>query len=135
MELSYLLYAGSLAGLISILGHAVAMSLLDLVGRGNATIRALQVQVAEAFLHMGYGIVLGFVFWLSWGLTAIVQVDWWVRGMTFGGLATLACAPVMLNVLLSTRTPTHVLAIIAARWLTSSFAVGLSCAWMWDRGP
>jgi hypothetical protein len=135
MELSYLLFTGSLSGLISILGHSVLISLFELTGRNKAAAHEMQVQVAEAFLHMAYGILLGFVFWLSWGLTAIVQVEWWVRGMTFGGLATLALAPAFLNVLLSTRTPSRVLALIAARWLTTSFVVGMSCAWMWERGP
>ncbi len=134
MELSYYLFAGSLSGLISILSHSVVISLVELASRRKAGTHELQVSIAEAFLHMAFGVVLGLTFWLSWGLTAIVQVDWWIRGFSFGGLAALALIPALLNVGIATRTSRLEWSIVALRWLTTCLVVGLICAWTWQRG-
>jgi hypothetical protein len=134
MELSYYLFAGSLSGLISILGHSVIISVIELASGRKSGTHELQVSVLEAFLHMAFGIVLGLVFWLSWGLTAIVQVPWWIRGGAFGGLAALALVPALVNVGLSTRSSMRDLGVIALRWLTTCLVVGLICAWTWQRG-
>jgi len=133
MELSYLLFTGSLSGLISILGHSVVWSVVELKGGRREQAHELQVQVAEAFLHMLFGVTLGFLFWLSWGLAAIVQVPWWVRGLAFGGLAAVALVPALLNTLLSGRMHGKLLAIFGSRWLTTCLVAGLSCAWSWER--
>src|SRR5688500_17937092 len=92
-----------------------------------------QFQVSEAFFHMLFGVTLGLLFWLSWGLAAVVQVSWWLRGLAFGGLAAFALVPVLLNMVLS-RTNATRLAIFASRWLTTCLIAGLSCAWSWERG-
>lgn len=131
MELSYLLFTGSLSALVSILGHSVLWSVVELTGRQRANER--QVQIAEAFLHMLFGVTLGFLFWLSWGLAAIVQVPWWVRGLAFGGLAAVALVPALLNTLLNGAMQRGLLAIFGARWLTTCVVVGLGCAWSWER--
>lgn len=132
MELSFLLFTGSLSGLVSILGHSVVVSFFELASGRKSGTHELQVQIPEAFLHMAFGVTLGLLFWLSWGLTAIVQVAWWVRGIAFGGLAAIALAPALLNVLLSARLRGRVLAVFASRWLTTCMVVGLSCAWSWQ---
>lgn len=132
MELSYLLFTGSLSGLISILGHSVLWSVVELAGGRRSGANELQVQVTEAFLHMLFGVTLGFLFWLSWGLAAIVQVPWWVRGFVFGGLAALALVPALLDPLLSGRMHGKLLAIVGSRWLTTCLIAGLSCAWSWE---
>jgi len=133
MELSYLLFTGSLSGLVSILGHSVVWSVIELATGRRATSNEMQVQVAEAFLHMAFGVTLGFLFWLSWGLAAIVQVEWWVRGLVFGGLAAMALVPALLNTLLSGRMQGRLLAIFGSRWLTTCLIAGLGCAWSWER--
>jgi|JRYE01.1.fsa_nt_gb hypothetical protein len=131
MELSYLLFTGSLSGLVSILGHSVIASIVEFASRRKSGMSELQVQVSELFLHMAFGVTLGLLFWLSWGLAAIVQVTWWLRGLAFGGLAALALAPALLNMLLSRGAQWQLLAVIASRWLTTCLVVGLSCAWTW----
>jgi hypothetical protein len=133
MELSYLLFTGSLSGLVSILGHSVLWSLVELARPRRAGAYDLQVQIAEAFLHMVLGVTLGFVFWLSWGLAAIVDVAWWVRGLTFGALAATVLLPALLNMLLTRQISNAVLAAFAARWLTTCIVAGLSCAWSWGQ--
>jgi len=133
MELSYLLFTGSLSGLVSILGHSVLWSVVEMAGQRRSNVRELQVQISEAFLHMVFGVTLGFLFWLSWGLAAIVQVPWWIRGLAFGGLAALALVPALLNTVLSGRMPGALIAIFGSRWLTTCLIAGLSCAWSWER--
>lgn len=133
MELSYLLFTGSLSGLVSILGHSVVWSLIELVRPRRAGAYDPQVQIVEAFLHMVFGVSIGFLFWLSWGLAAVVDVDWWVRGLAFGALATVLLLPVLFNLLLTRRVDSSLLAIFASRWLTTCVVTGLSCAWSWER--
>lgn len=133
MELSYLLFTGSLSGLVSILGHSVVWSIVELARRRPAGTHQHQVLISEAFLHMLFGVTLGLLFWLSWGLAAVVQVSWWLRGLVFSGLTLLALVPVLLNMVL-TRTNGTQLAIFSSRWLTTCLLVGLSCAWTWEKG-
>ena len=137
MELSYLLFTGSLGGLVSILGHSVVWSLVD-AARPKPPNRASgafqpQILISEAFLHMLTGIGLGFLFWLSWGLAAIVDVAWWVRGLAFGGLAAVLTVPPLLNARFAHKLETLLLVLFASRWLTTCFVVGLACAWNWER--
>jgi len=133
MELSYLLFTGSLSGLISILGHSVLWSLFETSRPKTATALDGQVQIAEAFLHMGAGIALGLLFWLSWGLAAVVSVPWWVRGLAFGGLASAIALSSLLQLRLSGRLETQRAVLAAARWLTTCVVAGLTCAWSWER--
>jgi hypothetical protein len=133
MELSYLLFTGSLSGLVSILGHSVMWSIIELVRPQRAGTYDLQVQIAEAFLHMVLGVTLGFLFWLSWGLAAIVDVTWWIRGLTFGALAAMVLLPSTANMLLARQMSNEVIAVFASRWLTTCVVAGLSCAWSWGR--
>lgn len=137
MELSYLMLTGSLAGLISILAHSVASSgvqLLRAPAKAGATSRA-DVTVGEALLHMLCGVALGALFWLSWGLAAIVDVPWWLRGLVFASLCWLAlAAPLMLDLALAQRLSKRDAALIAARWATTCIIAGLACAWGWENG-
>lgn len=133
MELPYLLFTGSLSGLISILAHSVVWSLIESVRPKRAGAFDPQVQISEALLHMLGGIALGLLFWLSWGLAAIVDVAWWLRGLAFGGLAALLPLPPLLNARFAGRLDTPLLALFASRWLTTCFVTGLTCAWSWER--
>jgi hypothetical protein len=133
MELSYLVFTGSVSGLVSILGHSVLWSLIELVRPRRAGAADPQVQIAEAFLHMVLGVALGLLFWLSWGLAAIVEVAWWIRGLAFSALAMLLMLPMLLNLLLTRRIEHGLLAVFASRWITTCLVAGLSCAWSWER--
>jgi hypothetical protein len=135
MELSYLLLIGSLSGLVSVLVHAVLGSALDTMRRRAPQDHAHpQLQLSDALLHMLCGTGLGLLFWLSWGLAAIVAVPWWVRGATFAGLGAFTLAlPAILDIAW-TRGLTHrVTLAIASRWATTFLVAGLACAWSWER--
>jgi hypothetical protein len=138
MELSYLLFTGSLSGLVSILGHSVVWSLIEVVRPKRPGVPAgqlfdPQIQISEALLHMLTGIGLGFLFWLSWGLAAIVDVSWWIRGLAFGGLTAVLILPPLLNMRFARRLDSLLVMLFASRWLTTCIVAGLTCAWSWER--
>ena len=90
--------------------------------------------MAETALHMMSGIAMGFLFWLSWGLAAVVGVPWWWRGLGFGVLCALGVALPCIATLSMTRRDSLPLGIaVAARWLTTCLIVGMACAWQWAK--
>lgn len=136
MEISYFLITGSLGALISILLHSVAYSGLELLRKPqlDTLLAVLQVTVAETALHMMSGIAMGFLFWLSWGLAAVVGVPWWWRGLGFGVVCALGVALPCITTLAMTRRDSLPLSIaVAARWLTTCLIVGMACAWQWAK--
>src|SRR4029079_8847963 len=78
MDLTYLMLTGSLSGLVSVLLHSV-LSSARTAERPRATVPPLQV--SDALLHMLYGCGFALLFWLSWGLAAVVAVPWGGRGL------------------------------------------------------
>lgn len=138
MELTYLLLTGSLSGLVSILGHSVFWSTAELV-RPPARDTYAYVPVLEVILHMLCGIGLGFMFWLSWGFAAIVDVPWWQRGLSFGGLCIVVLVlPLTISSVHSRRVAAGSvsagpIAAHTARWITTCLITGLACAWGWAR--
>lgn len=136
MDLTYLLLMGSLSGLVGVLTHSVGYSIYELVrSRGTAT---GSLQLADAFLHLVCGTGLGLLFWLSWGLAAVVDVPWWVRGLSFAGLCWFALSlPAVLNAWLSAAPERgisiKIAAVMASRWATTCLVAGLTCAWSWER--
>ena len=76
MYLTYLMLTGSLSGLVSVLLHSILASARTSV-RPGAVIPPLEI--SDALLHMLYGCGFALLFWLSWGLAAVVAVPWWVR--------------------------------------------------------
>jgi hypothetical protein len=136
VELSYLLIMGSLSGLVAVLAHSVICSVYQLVRSGDT--QASAVTFTDAFLHLICGTGLGLLFWLSWGLAAVVDVPWWIRGLSF---AMLCWVPVSLPAVvaawisaapergLSTKT----MVVMASRWATTCLIAGLACAWSWER--
>ncbi|MFL6577740.1 MAG: hypothetical protein ACJ8MR_14060, partial [Povalibacter sp.] len=88
MERSYLLLTGALSGLVSLLAHAVLWSFAEMIKPQLRTrqIPHRQLDVPDILLHLIAGTGLGLLFWLSWGLTAIVSVPWWTRGLAFASL-------------------------------------------------
>lgn len=135
MERSYLLLTGSLGGLISILTQVVVWSIVAAwVPRARES-QLAQLDLLEILLHMLAGVGLGLLFWLSWGLTAIVDVSWGWRGLAFGGLIWLALAvPAVASVTATRQLGMQTLVAFAARWLITCVIVGLACAWNWQRG-
>jgi hypothetical protein len=131
MDLTYLMLTGSLSGLVSVLLHSVLSSARTAV-RPGATVPPLQV--SDALLHMLYGCGFALLFWLSWGLAAVVDVPWWVRGLVFGCLCWLSFAvPSLVGLAMSRGLAVPAIAALASRWATTSVIAGLACAWSWDR--
>lgn len=135
-QLTYLMMMGSMSGLVAVLAHSVAYSTYELVRRRDTDMNSLSL--TDAFLHLICGTGLGLLFWLSWGLAALVDVPWWVRGVTF---ATLCWVPLSLpavvaawiNVEPGRGLSTKVMAMMASRWATTCLIAGLTCAWSWER--
>lgn len=137
MELSYQLAAGATGALASVL-------LLSLVTPLLVRLRAFSpaqwrepgagLQLAHVAAQIVAGIGLGLVFWLSWGLTAIVNVLWWQRGLVFALVAWGAFAlPVLVASALAQRAQWRAMMVTAVEWLVTAACVSLACAWVWMR--
>lgn len=137
MERSYLLLTGALSGLVSVLAHAVIWSLVEVVRPRVAALNASnqQLDMPDILLHMLAGTGLGLLFWLSWGLAALVDVSWWLRGLTFGSLGWLILGlPAVVSMARAREIAAGPAAVIATRWATTCLIAGLGCAWSWGRG-
>ena len=137
MERFHLLLTGSLSGLVSILAQAVLWSLLEAISprlrAENASSR--QLDVPDILVHMAAGVGLGLLFWLSWGLTAIVDVSWWWRGSIFGGLTwAVLVAPSVISIARALHIAAMPATVLAMRWAMTCMIAGLACAWSWERG-
>lgn len=136
MERSYLLLTGALSGLVSVLAHAVIWSLAEVVRPRMAALNTSnqQLDVPDILLHMLAGTGLGLLFWLSWGLAAIVDVPWWLRGLTFGSLGWLILGlPAVISLARAKEIALAPTAVIATRWAMTCVITGLACAWSWGR--
>jgi len=133
MELSALLNAG---GIAAIAANALNSMILLIAARlrGATSYPSAQEQLFTLLLHLAAGIGMGLMFWLSWGFTAIVAVPWWQRGMAFALVVWgVMCIPTLIQIA-STRTTTWSTVLSSAlQWLISAGAVGLACAWSWQR--
>lgn len=137
MERSYLLLIGALSGLVSVLAHAVIWSLVEVVRPRVAALHTSnqQLDVPDILLHMLAGTGLALLFWLSWGLAAIVDVPWWLRGLTFGSLGWLILGlPAVVSMARAREIAAGPATVIATRWATTCLIAGLACAWSWGRG-
>ena len=134
MELTYLLFTGSLSGLISVLAQSIGTSVFEALRRKPLHALALAPEAIDALLHMGAGVALGMLFWLSWGLAAVVGVPWYLRGAAFGALAWIALViPMAVSIAYAWRLPPRAMAWHALRWALTCAVVGLACAWTWQR--
>jgi hypothetical protein len=137
MERSYLLLTGALSGLVSLLAHAVVWSIAEMfqprMKVANAANR--QLDVPDILLHLVAGTALGGLFWLSWGLVAIVSVPWWWRGLIFGGITWLALTtPAVFSMARARQIAFGPALVIVTRWATTCLIAGLACAWGWEKG-
>lgn len=133
MEMIQLLLTGSLAGLVSLLAHSAIWSAIAL-WRRRTTVPRAEPSTAETVLHMLCGVLLALLFWLSWGLAAIVEPRWWLRGLAFGALTWAALAvPSIASAAFAGALDPRSAALIALRWATTTIIVGLACAWSWHQ--
>ena len=128
------MFTGGLSGLLSVFGHSVAWSVAERLGlRDPKSNVEVHPSVVEMLLHLIAGVALGAMFWLSWGLAAIVDVTWYVRGLTFAGLTFFAASfPALASYMFATRDPKISSIAVIARWATTCLAVSLSCSWNWS---
>ena len=133
MELTQLLLTGSLGGLVSVLAHSALWSAIGLITK-RPTLSRAEPPASEVVLHMGCGIALALLFWLSWGLAALADPRWWIRGLCFGVLTWLALViPAIGSVTLIRALDVRGALLLAFRWGTTAVTVGLACAWSWEQ--
>ena len=136
MERSYLLLLGALSGLVSVLFHAVLWSLVDTVRPATTASRrapTARLDFPDILLHVTSGTGLGLLFWLSWGLAAMIDVAWWLRGLAFGSLAWVFVGLPAILSLARARTGEGGTGAVALQWATTCLITGLACAWSWQR--
>jgi hypothetical protein len=91
-------------------------------------------QVAVAMLFAAGGAVLGFLYWLGWGLISLVNLPWYLGGLAFGTMAWAGVAlPLAATLALRLRGFGGTALVIAVEWLVTCTAAGLSCALAWHR--
>ena len=137
IELLMSLLAGFAGGLVGTLWNGLVSSALLARAREMDAWRSetLARLVAGAALYGAAGAVLGFLFWLSWGLVALVEEPWLVVGLLFGSLCWAGGALPALGMLqLRLREPKRVAAVLAVEWLVACLAAGVLCALAWHRG-
>jgi len=138
IELWMTVFAGLAGGLAGVLwGGMVTTPWLARGGHapaaGSQAETAARV-LAGAALRAAAGAVLGFLFWLGWGLIAVVGWPWYAVGLLYGTLAWLALvAPTLGTWLLRGHGPAAAVAAHAVEWLVTCLAIGLLCALAWHR--
>lgn len=138
IELLMSLLAGFAGGLVGTLWNNVVSSALLAQGRAGDR-QAWHDEsagrlFAGALLYGACGALLGFLFWLSWGLIALVGKPWVAVGVLFGLLCWAGAAlPALGMVHLRLRTPKRLAAVLALEWLVACLAIGLLCAMAWHR--
>jgi hypothetical protein len=138
IELWMTVFAGLSGGLAGVLWGGIVTRAWLAHGAGQgaddaAGETAWQV-LAGAALRAIAGAALGFLFWLGWGLIALIGTPWYVVGLLYGALAWVAlAAPVLGTLLLHGHGPARALAAHAVEWLFTCLAVGLLCALAWHR--
>ena len=90
--------------------------------------------LAGAALRAAAGAALGFLFWLGWGLIALVGTPWYAVGLVYGGLTwTAVAAPALGTLALRGHGPLRPIVAHAVEWLFTCLAIGLLCALAWHR--
>jgi hypothetical protein len=87
-----------------------------------------------AALYGACGAAAGLLFWLGWGLVALVSTPWPVLGATYGGLLWLGgTVPSLGSLALRQRRARGAVALVALEGLVACLAAGLLCAYAWQR--
>lgn len=132
MEFSLSLAAGTAGGLAASLLLRVIWQWIATAPATNTLSRAAWSELEYVALHAFWGAGLGLLFWLSWGLTALIGVSWWLRGLAFGLLCSgIIVAPLLLMARLLLNWPWLVALGLLLDALSTSALVGLICAWNW----
>jgi hypothetical protein len=91
-------------------------------------------EVLYVFSHAVYGAGIGVLFWLSWGMPALVQINWWQRGLIFALLNTviLGGVPVLMIRAILKPAPVWILVYLIEVFCTA-IAASLAASWAWSR--
>ena len=138
IELLMSLLAGLAGGLVGTLwGGTVSERLLARerhAESGDRPADTLGTLVASGLLYGACGAALGLLFWLGWGLIALVAAPWPAVGLIFGLLCWSGGAlPALGMMRLRRQAPPRVVAVLAIEWLVACLAVGVLCALTWHR--
>jgi hypothetical protein len=137
-ELWMSVFAGLSGGLVGVLwsGLVTVPWLSRARGATDPVLRSEQGGriFAGAVLHAVGGAALGGLFWLGWGLIALVNIPWYLAGVTFGLLTWLGLAiPLLGTLALRLRGRSQVTQALAVEWLATCLAIGLFCSLAWHR--
>ncbi|HSJ95682.1 MAG TPA: hypothetical protein VLC53_01335 [Myxococcota bacterium] len=138
IELWMTVFAGLSGGLAGVLWSGLVTSAWpgrgSVPGAGSAHSESAARVLAGAALRAAAGAALGFLFWLAWGLIALVGTPWYRVGLLYGGLAWLAvAAPVLGTLLLGGQLQVRAVVAHAVEWLLTCLTIGLLCALAWHR--
>jgi hypothetical protein len=128
-------FAGGLAG--TLWGGFVTAPWLS--GRTTSAAVAWRTEsasriVAGAAVYGLCGAAAGFLFWLGWGLVAVVATPWYQVGLLYGALLWAAATLPLLGVLaLRGIERPGVVVALGLELLVAATAVGLFCAYVWHR--
>jgi len=137
LELLMTVFAGVSGGLAGVLWSGLVTSpWLARVAPGPfaAPTESAARLVAGAALRAAAGAGLGFLFWLGWGLIAVVNTPWYATGALYGALCWSALIlPAFATLALRWKGTSGQLAAHAVEWLFTCMAIGLLCALSWHR--
>jgi hypothetical protein len=137
IELWTTVFAGLAGGLAGVLWSGMVttpwLARDGVVANGSQAETAARL-FAGAALRAAAGAALGFLFWLGWGLIAVVGRPWYEVGLLYGALAWVALvAPTLGTFLLHGHGPARPVAAHAVEWLFTCGSIGLLCALAWHR--
>ena len=136
IELWMTVFAGLSGGLAGVLWSGLVTSAWPGLGSdpGAARSETASRVLAGAALRAAAGAALGFLFWLGWGLIALVGTPWYRVGLLYGGLAWVAvAAPALGTLLLGGHGQARAVVAHAVEWLFTCLTIGLLCAFAWHR--
>jgi hypothetical protein len=133
IELWMTMFAGLAGGLAGVLWSGLVTT--PWLARAGAVHGESVGQVLlGAGLRAFAGAALGLLFWLGWGLIAVVGQPWAAVGLIYGGLCWAAVgAPMLGTLLLRGPVPARLLLAHAVEWLFTCGVIGLLCALAWHR--
>jgi hypothetical protein len=138
IELWTSVFAGASGGLFGVMWHGlVTAPWLSRGGARRATHGAHETtlqMLTAALVRTVAGVALGALYWASWGLIALVTAPWYVGGLAFGLLCWAGCVwPALATLGGSGAERDRMLRAHAVEWLATSVAIGMLCAFAWQR--
>jgi hypothetical protein len=84
--------------------------------------------------HAAIGAGVGFLFWLSWGFTALAGLTWWQQGLSFGLLNALVFGALPLVVVRSVlRFETALYGVLLSELVLTCTLASLATSWSWQK--